>query len=69
MDAALVRDLLSETRDKTEVQNEILFFRQLGVSGVPTFIYQGQMAVQGAQAPETHRKVLADAAKLEPQDT
>jgi len=67
MDRDLVRELLSETRDKTEVQNEILFFRQLGVSGVPTFIYAGQMAVQGAQEAETHRKVLADAAKLEPQ--
>jgi len=39
------------------------FFKGLGVSGVPTFIYGGQMVVQGAQEPDTHRKVLADAAK------
>jgi len=69
MDPNLVRDLLTGDQDKTDIQNEILFFRGLGVSGVPTFIYGGQMAVQGAQEPETHRKVLADAAKLEPQDT
>lgn len=69
MDAALVRELLSGDKDKVDVQNEILFFRGLGVSGVPTFIYGGQMAVQGAQPPETHRQVLADAAKLDPQDT
>lgn len=69
MDTDLVRELLSGDQDKTDVQNEILFFRGLGVSGVPTFIYGGQMAVQGAQTPETHRKVLADAAKLDPQQT
>jgi len=68
MDPALVRDLLTGDQDKTDVHNEILFFRGLGISGVPTFIYGGQMAVQGAQSPDTHRKVLADAAKLDPQD-
>ena len=68
MDAELVRELLASDRDKIDVQNEILFFRGLGVSGVPTFIYGGQMAVQGAQPPEKHRKVLADAAKLDLQD-
>ena len=68
MDAELVRELLSTDKDKVDIQNEILFFRGLGVSGVPTFIYAGQMAVTGAQPPETHREVLADAAKLDPQD-
>ena len=67
MDADLVRELMASDRDKTDTQNEILFFRQLGVSGVPTFIYQGQMAVQGAQEAEKHRSVLAEAAKLDPQ--
>jgi len=68
MDAELVRELLGGDKDKAEVQNELMFFRQLGVSGVPTFIYQGQMAVQGAQEAEKHRRVLAEAAKLEPQN-
>ena len=67
MDAELVRELLTSDRDKTDVQNEILFFRQLGVSGVPTFIYAGQLAVQGAQEPEKHRSVMEQAAKLDPQ--
>jgi len=69
MEADLVRELLTSDKDKLDVQNEILFFRGLGVSGVPTFIYGGQMAVQGAQPPEAHRKVLAEASKLDPQDT
>lgn len=68
MDKELVKELLASDKDKVDVQNEILFFRGLGVSGVPTFIYGGQMAVQGAQSPETHRKVLTDAAKLNLQD-
>lgn len=67
MDDKLVRDLMLGDQDITDVQNEILFFRGLGVSGVPTFIYAGQMAVQGAQDPATHRKVLAKASTLDPQ--
>jgi len=67
LDGDLVRDLLVGDQDKTDVQNEILFFRGLGVSGVPTFIYAGQMAVQGAQEADKHQKVLVEAAKLEPQ--
>jgi len=67
MDGELVHELLAGDQDKTDIQNEILFFRGLGVSGVPTFIYAGQMAVQGAQEAEKHRRVLAEAAKLEPQ--
>ena len=68
LDADLTRDLLASDEDKTDVQNEILFFRGLGVSGVPTFIYGGQAAVQGAQPPEQHRKVLAEIAAA-PQDS
>jgi predicted DsbA family dithiol-disulfide isomerase len=65
LDAELTRDLLAGEDDKIDIQNEVMFFRGLGVSGVPTFIYAGQMAVQGAQPPEAHRKVMADAALLE----
>ena len=67
LNAELTRELLTGDQDKVDVQNEILFFRGLGVSGVPTFIYAGQMAVQGAQEAAKHREVLAQAAKLEPQ--
>ena len=64
LDAALVSDLLGKDEDKNKVQEEILFFRNLGVSGVPCFIYQGQFAVQGAQPPEAHAKAIEDAAKV-----
>jgi len=61
MDADIVRDLLGTDKDKLEVQNEIMFFRGLGISGVPTFIYNGQFAMQGAQDPNAHLNVIKQA--------
>ncbi len=62
LDSALVSELLESDKDSLAVQNEILHFRSLGVSGVPTFIYNGQFAVQGAQPVDTHLKAFAQAA-------
>lgn len=67
LDKALVQDLLKSEDDKKAVQQEISYFQQLGVSGVPCFIYAGQFAVQGAQSPETHLAAIEKAAKLPPQ--
>lgn len=64
MDAELVSDLLSKEDDKNAVREEIIFFRNLGVNGVPCFIYNGQFAVQGAQPAEAHLKAIDEAAKL-----
>lgn len=66
LDAALVLELLASDKDVVAVQNEILHFRSLGISGVPTFIYNGQFAVQGAQPVETHLRAFAEAAKAPP---
>ncbi len=63
LDSAIVSDLLASDKDKAEVTNEIFHFRSLGVSGVPTFIYNGQFSVQGAQPIETHLKAFKEAAK------
>lgn len=63
LDSNLVVDLLASEKDVSEVQNEIFHFRSLGISGVPTFIYNGQFAVQGAQPVETHLNALLEAAK------
>jgi len=68
MDAKLVEELLAKDDDKNAVREEIMYFRNLGVNGVPCFIYNGQFAVQGAQPAETHLKAMEQAAKL-PQDT
>ena len=57
LDAAIVSELLATDRDAKDVWDEEVFYRKLGVSGVPTFIFNGQLAVSGAQEP----RVLADA--------
>ena len=66
MDAELVGELLAKEDDKNTVREEIMFFRNLGVNGVPCFIYNGQFAVQGAQPAEAHLKALDEADKLPP---
>ena len=60
MDAGLVGELLDSDRDLAKVEDEATFFRRLGVSGVPTFIYEGRLAVQGAQPPEAHQEVVTE---------
>ena len=64
LDGDLVRELLLTDRDADKVIEEVNFFRRLGVSGVPTFIYNGEMAVQGAQDPDAHRTVAHEVRKL-----
>ncbi|MGB6228692.1 MAG: DsbA family oxidoreductase [Litorimonas sp.] len=63
LDGDLVRELLARDDDKLEIQQEAMFFKGLGVSGVPTFIYNGQFAVQGAQEPDKHRRAFKEALK------
>lgn len=62
LDAALTAELLDTDRDANAVREEIFFFRNLGISGVPTFIYNGQFAVQGAQDPAAHIQAIQQAA-------
>ena len=64
LDGELVAELLTRDDDKDTVMNEINFFKSLGVSGVPCFIYAGQFAVQGAQPAETHLAAIKKAASL-----
>lgn len=64
LDSDLIAELLESDADEKEVENEINYFRRLGVSGVPTFIYEGQLAINGAQTPETHLEVMEKAASL-----
>jgi len=64
LDAELVTELLASDSDVKAVQDEIQYFRDLGVSGVPTFIYNGQFAVQGAQPIDIHLKAIEKAAVM-----
>ena len=62
LDAALAGELLATDRDEQAVWEEELFYRRLGVSGVPTYIFNGQFAVSGAQAPGDLAKAIREAA-------
>ncbi|MGB3457276.1 MAG: DsbA family oxidoreductase [Litorimonas sp.] len=68
LDGDLVRELLARDDDKLEIQQEAMFFKGLGVSGVPTFIYNGQFAVQGAQEPDKHKRAFKEALKNPPEN-
>lgn len=49
MDGALVRQLLDEGRDANMIQDEDRVARELGITGVPFFIFERQYGVSGAQ--------------------
>jgi len=52
----ILQSLLATDKDTEVVQGEIAFFRNLGVSGVPTYIFEGRTGLAGAQEPS----VIAD---------
>lgn len=57
MDREVVAHLLEGDADRKAVEDEIRVAQQMGIAGVPCFIFGRKYAVSGAQAPE----VLADA--------
>ncbi|MGA0560580.1 DsbA family oxidoreductase [Larkinella sp. VNQ87] len=48
-----VRQVLTSSAYTTEVKRDIQEARQIGVTGVPFFVFNQKYAVSGAQAPET----------------
>ncbi|MES2033962.1 MAG: DsbA family oxidoreductase [Pseudomonadota bacterium] len=64
MDRLLVLKLLSEGADKDAITREHQQAHEAGVSGVPFMIFDGKLAVSGAEPPERLVKALDKA--LEP---
>ena len=58
MDAAVVRKLLESDVDAEDIRSQDRKFREMGITGVPTFIVAGQHAVPGCQPPELWIKVI-----------
>ncbi|QGX98429.1 DsbA family oxidoreductase [Roseovarius faecimaris] len=58
MDAAVIRKLLQSTADRDEIITRDKQFREMGVTGVPTFIVAGQHAVPGCQPAELWVRVI-----------
>lgn len=54
----LVLDFLATDAGKEEVEAEIAQAQSLGIRAVPTFVFDGQLAVQGAQPPELFAEIF-----------
>ena len=52
LDREVVKRLLAGNADEAEVQSEIEAAQRIGVTGVPFFIFNGRLAVSGAQPAE-----------------
>ncbi len=63
MDTALVGELLEAGADREIVEREDALAHQMGVSGVPTFIFANKFAISGAQDPEILARVIDKAAE------
>jgi protein disulfide-isomerase len=58
MDKDLVEGVLNSDAYTQEVQNDIALAQQIGVQGVPFFVFDNKYAVSGAQHVETFVKTL-----------
>ncbi len=58
LDAEQVRAMLASDQYATEVQADISRAAQLGIHGVPFFIFEDKYAVSGAQGTEAFRQAL-----------
>ncbi|MEQ9589255.1 MAG: DsbA family oxidoreductase [Parvibaculaceae bacterium] len=59
MDVALVKELLASDADRKQVEYEDHMAREMGVTGVPCFLFENKFSVVGAQDVETLTKVFA----------
>ncbi|MCF4165081.1 DsbA family oxidoreductase [Zavarzinia compransoris] len=58
MDMEIVGQLLAGDADVERIRREDALARQIGISGVPTFIIQGKWALVGAQPAEQWAEIL-----------
>ena len=54
-----VPDIAASDEGVAEVRAELKLGRELGVTGVPMFVFNGRYALSGAQDPDTFREALA----------
>lgn len=66
MDKGLVSDLLKNNADADRIREEANSFRQLGVTGVPTYIANRHFAAQGAETSEKLARFIRHAAEHTP---
>ncbi|MEI2301066.1 DsbA family oxidoreductase [Ensifer sp. MJa1] len=64
LDRPVIAALLSSGADKDAVKEEVGMAREMGVTGVPCFIIEGQYAVMGAQSVEVLTNALREIAQM-----
>lgn len=67
LESEIVEKLLLTGADVEETRKEADLFRQMGVSGVPTYIAMRRVAVQGAESAEKLSKFIRASAEQMPQ--
>lgn len=68
LDPDIVTELLANGADNEELRAEANAFREMGISGVPTYIANRRVAVQGAESAEKLARFLRHAASQLPQE-
>ncbi len=68
LEAGEVNELLAGDRGAAEVRQWEQNGRQLGISGVPFIVVNGEVALSGAQPPELFRSAIEQATRAEPVD-
>jgi predicted DsbA family dithiol-disulfide isomerase len=64
MDGVEVAELLEGDTDRALVEREDALAREMGVTGVPAFIFGGRLAVSGAREPEVLAGVIDKALEM-----
>lgn len=62
LDGAAIREALESEAGTAEVQDDVDYARQVGISGVPFFVFNNKYAFSGAQPPESIRRVMEQVA-------
>lgn len=65
LDRARVDEVLASEEFSDAVNEDIALARQIGVQGVPFFVFDGKLAVSGAQPVEVFEQALSQAAAAE----
>lgn len=68
MDINSAKKFSASKNDKKEIKSELAYFQELGVSSVPTFIYNGTFAVAGGQPIDAHLQAIEKASTTPPKD-
>lgn len=64
MDPRLVESMLETDADKDVVEKEIRLAQDMGVQGVPAFVFASRYVIAGAQAPEILADIMQKVATL-----